>query len=196
MVQRHFPCFPLNIMTISYEHILALLEQKMPGAVISSDTAHDGILNIHSTREQIIGLLQFLRDDEHLQFNFLTTLNGMHFPTNEGKELGVVYHLHNWRQNVRIRVKIFVSINDANVPTATNLWPTANWMERQEFDFFGIVFTGHPDLRRILNVEDLDVFPMRKEFKLEDGTRTDKDDRFFGRDGNEGRKFDLSVLPD
>jgi NADH-quinone oxidoreductase subunit C len=63
-------------------------------------------------------------------------------------------------------------------------------MERQEYDFFGIIFTGHPDLKRILNVDDLDVFPMRKEYRLEDGTRTDKDDRFFGRTGNFDRRFD------
>jgi len=67
-------------------------------------------------------------------------------------------------------------------------------MERQEYDFFGIEFTGHPDLRRILNVDDLDVFPMRKEYKLEDGTRTDKDDRFFGRDGHYGQSFETRLI--
>ena len=60
--------------------------------------------------------------------------------------------------------------------------------------FFGIEFTGHPDLRRILNVDDLDVFPMRKEYKLEDGTRTDKDDRFFGRDGYYGQSFETRLI--
>ena len=63
-------------------------------------------------------------------------------------------------------------------------------MERETYDFFGVIFTGHPDLRRILNVDDMDVFPMRKEFKLEDGTRTDKDDRFFGREGNYQQRLD------
>lgn len=175
---------------MTHEQILARLEQTMPGSVISSETTLDGMLNIHTSREQIIGLLQLLRDDEQLQFNFLTTLCGMHYPENAGQELGVVYHLHNWRQNVRLRVKIFFPKDDPHVPSATGLWPTTNWMERQEYDFFGIIFTGHPDLRRILNVDDLDVYPMRKEYKLEDGTRTDKDDRFFGRDGHVGRSFD------
>lgn len=63
----------------------------------------------------------------------------------------------------------------------THLWPAANWMERETYDFFGVEFVGHPDLRRILNVDDMDYFPLRKQYPLEDGTRTDKEDEFFGR---------------
>jgi NADH-quinone oxidoreductase subunit C len=172
------------------EQILTLLAEKMPDSVVSNDTALDGILNIHTTREQLIQLLQLLRDDQQLGFNFLTSLCAIHYPENSGQELGMIYHLHNWTKNVRIRVKVFFSKDDPHVPTATSLWPSANWQERQEYDFFGVVFTGHPDLRRILNVDDMEVFPLRKEYRLEDGTRTDKDDRFFGRDGHVGRSFD------
>ncbi len=177
-------------MAISYDNILTRLGEIAPGAVLSTNIALDGVLNIHTTREQVIGLLQLLRDDEQLGFNFLTSLCAIHYPENAGQELGVIYHLHNWYQNVRLRVKIFFPKEDPHVPTATGVWPTANWMERQEYDFFGIIFTGHPDLRRILNVDEMEVFPMRKEYKLEDGTRTDKDDRFFGRDGHVGQHFD------
>jgi NADH-quinone oxidoreductase subunit C len=173
----------------SYENISARIAQIAPGLVHHTDTSLDGILNLHTTREQLIGLLKLLRDDEHLQFNFLTSLCAVHYPEHAGQELGMVYHLHNWQANTRIRVKIAFPADDPHVPTATVLWPAANWMERQEYDFFGVVFTGHPDLRRILNVDDLGAFPLRKEFRLEDGTRTDKDDRFFGRDGHEGRQF-------
>jgi NADH-quinone oxidoreductase subunit C len=172
------------------EQILARLAEVMPDAVSAHDTSLDGLLNLHTSREQIIPLLQILRDDEQLGFNFLTSLCAIHYPENAGQELGIVYHLHNWTKNVRIRVKIFFPKEDPHVPTAVSLWPAANWMERQEYDFFGVVFTGHPDLRRILNVDDMTVFPLRKEYRLEDGTRTDKDDRFFGRDGHEGRSFD------
>ncbi len=176
--------------TLSHETILARIEQTMPGVIRASNIALDGMLNLQTSREAIIGVLQLLRDDEMMRFNFLTTLCGIHHPDLGGQELGVVYHLHNWLDNVRIRVKISFPKDDPHVPTATVLWPAANWMERQEYDFYGIVFTGHPDLRRILNVDDLDVFPMRKEYRLEDGTRTDKDDRFFGRDGHVGQSFD------
>ena len=172
------------------EQLLLQLGEKMPGAVHASETAIDGILSLHTTRENIIPLLQLLRDDEQFGFNFLTSLSAVHFPQKSGQELSVVYHLHNWQQNIRIRVKIFFPKDDPHVPSATVLWPTANWMERQEYDFFGVIFTGHPDLRRILNVDDMDVFPLRKEYRLEDGTRTDKDDRFFGRDGHIGQAFD------
>ncbi|MEY3195380.1 MAG: hypothetical protein RIQ78_1477 [Bacteroidota bacterium] len=175
---------------MAQEQILARIEKLLPGSVLSSETALDAVLNVHTTREQVINLLEVLRDDEQLQFNFLTSLCGIHYPDHTGQELGVVYHLHNWQQNIRLRVKIFFPKDDPHVASATGLWPTANWMERQEYDFFGIVFTGHPDLRRILNVDDLDVFPLRKEYRLEDGTRTDKDDRFFGRDGHVGQTFD------
>ena len=172
------------------ELIHARIEQQRPGMLVNREMAHDGMLTVETTREQVLDLLKFLRDDNQLQFNFLTTLCGVHFPDAAGRELGVVYHLHNWRQNLRIRVKVFFPIEDPHIPTASGLWLSANWMERETYDFYGILFEGHPNLTRILNVDDMEVFPLRKEYKLEDGTRTDKDDRFFGRDGHEGRSFD------
>lgn len=176
-------------MQLTNATLLAAIERRFPGAVLAQSEPY-GMLTLETTREQIIDVLGFLKEDPELQVNFLTSLCGMHYPDQTGKELGVVYHLHSFRHNLRVRIKIFFSIDDPHAPTATTLWPAANWMERQEYDFFGIIFTGHPDLRRILNVDDLDVFPMRKEYRLEDGTRTDKDDRFFGRDGHVGREFD------
>ena len=172
------------------ELIHARIKQQHPGALVKSETAYDGMFSVETTREHIHEFLKFLRDDEELQFNFLTTLCAVHYPDDPGRELAVVYHLHNWRQNLRIRVKVFLPVEDPHIPTATTLWLTANWMERETYDFYGVIFDGHPRLTRILNVDDMDVFPLRKEYKLEDGTRTDKDDRFFGRDGHVGREFD------
>lgn len=172
------------------ELIVARIEQQIPGVLERSYVAHDGMLTLETAPSRAWELLKFLRDDEMLHFHFLTTLFGVHHPHEQGRELCVVYQLHNWLQNVRIRVKTFLSIEEPHLATVTNLWATADWMERETYDFFGIVFDGHPHLKRILNVEDLDVFPLRKEYRLEDGTRTDKDDRFFGRTGNEGRRFD------
>ena len=123
--------------------------------------------------------LKSLKEDEELNFHFLTDLCGMQ--TADEKQLGVIYHLHNMPKNYRIRLKTFVDINKPEVATATNLWPAANWMERETYDFFGVRFKGHPNLKRILNVDEMDIFPLRKEYPLEDQSRTDKKDDMFGR---------------
>ncbi|MVN20049.1 NADH-quinone oxidoreductase subunit C [Mucilaginibacter arboris] len=138
------------------------------------------LLNFETSRESIIEVLTFLKTNAALQFNYLTDITAVHFPDKE-KQFAVVYHLHSFVNNIRIRVKVFLSESDVHIPTATNLWNGANWMERETYDYFGIEFDGHPDLRRILNVDDMTVFPMRKEFPLEDPNRVDKKDYFFGR---------------
>ena len=98
-----------------------------------------------------------------------------------GRELAIVYHLHNLTENVRIRFKVFTAVDEPDVFTASKLFAAANWMERETFDFYGVNFVGHPNLKRILNVDEMDYFPMRKEYPLEDQTRVDKDDEMFGR---------------
>jgi NADH-quinone oxidoreductase subunit C len=105
----------------------------------------------------------------------------VHYPERKGEELAVVYHLHNLVDNVRIRFKVFADIEKPDVFSATALYQSANHMERETYDFYGVNFVGHPNLIRILNVEEMDYFPMRKEFPLEDQSRIDKDDEMFGR---------------
>jgi len=139
-----------------------------------------GLLTVETSREQIIDLLAFLKTDPALKFIFLTDITGIHYPEQE-KQIGIIYHLHSLTTNTRIRIKVFLVDGDVHIPTATVLWEGANWMERETYDFFGVIFDGHPDLRRILNVDDMTAFPMRKEFPLEDPNRVDKKDYFFGR---------------
>ena len=160
--------------------IESLIREQFGIAVRSVEESY-GMLDIVVERENIIDILTWLKQHPILQFNFLTSLCGMHFPENKNEELSVVYHLHSFSNNIRVRLHIFFSATDAVVPTATVIWKTANWMERETFDFFGIKFTGHPDLRRILNVDDMTYFPLLKQYPLEDGTRTDKEDKYFGR---------------
>lgn len=140
-----------------------------------------GMLTFEAPKELNLKVLNFLYDDEELKFRFMTDLTGVHYPAKTGNELAVVYHLHNLEDNIRIRFKVYTDINKPDVYTATGLFSAANWMERETYDFFGINFVGHPNLKRILNVEEMDYFPMRKEFPLEDQTRIDKDDEMFGR---------------
>jgi len=139
-----------------------------------------GLLTLETSREQIISLLTYLKNEPALQFIYLTDITGIHYPGTE-KQIGVIYHLHSLVNSVRIRLKVFLNDGDVHIPTATVLWDGANWMERETYDFFGVIFDGHPDLRRILNVDDMTAFPMRKEFPLEDPNRVDKKDYFFGR---------------
>ena len=153
------------------------LQKKFQNELILFDETSD-ILTFTVKKQSIVEVIQFLK--EVLGFQFLTDLCGIHYP-NQDLALGVVYHLHNFQTNTRIRVKTFTSIEKPQIDTLTNLFSAANWMERETFDFFGIEFIGHPNLIRILNVEYMDYFPMRKEYPLEDQTRKDKDDRFFGR---------------
>lgn len=140
-----------------------------------------GMLTFTAPKELNLKVMQFLYDDTDLQFTFLTDLQAVHYPDNKGAELAVVYHLHNWKANVRIRFKVFTDIQQPDVFSATALFQSANFMERETYDFFGVNFVGHPNLIRILNVEEMDYFPLRKEYPLEDQTRVDKDDDMFGR---------------
>ncbi|HEY1023663.1 MAG TPA: NADH-quinone oxidoreductase subunit C [Sphingobacteriaceae bacterium] len=139
-----------------------------------------GLLTFETNKETILGLLQYLKEDKELAFIYLTDITGIHYPEKE-LPIGVIYHLHSLTNNVRVRIKVFLNGEKPSVASATPLWQGANWMERETYDFFGINFEGHPNLVRILNVDDMDVFPMRREFPLEDPNRVDKKDYFFGR---------------
>jgi NADH-quinone oxidoreductase subunit C len=166
------------------EDILPVIEKSlrdMFGADIISAEMERDFPVFTVKKDRIIDVVKFLYDDPEMQFRFLTDLCGVHFPDNKGHELGVIYHLHNMRRNWRVRLRIFFALNDVSVPTLTTVFSAANWMERETYDFYGITFKGHPNLRRILNVDDLGGFPMLKEYPLEDPTRDDKDDKFFGR---------------
>ena len=156
--------------------IIGKLQTQFGSGILSVDTTLD-IPTMVVSKTIIHGVIGFLKSEGYL---FLTDLCGVHYPDQE-LELGVVYHLHDFIKNTRIRIKTFVEKDHPSLPTMTDIFSGANWMERETYDFYGILFEGHPNLIRILNVEYLDYFPMRKEYPLEDPTREDKDDRYFGR---------------
>lgn len=116
-----------------------------------------------------------------LGYQYLVDLTGSHYPERENQEFQVVFHIQNLSENARLRIKSNLSKDQLEFPSLTSIFSSSNWMERETFDFYGIQFVGHPDLRRILNVDDMDYHPMRKEYALEDETRVDKNDTFFGR---------------
>jgi NADH-quinone oxidoreductase subunit C len=167
-----------------------IIKQKLIdkfGETVSNFTEPYGMLTFEAPKEFNLKVLQFLYDDPQLRFQFLTDLQAVHYPDQQARELAVVYHLHNLTDNVRIRFKVFTDINHPQVFTASQLFSAANWMERETYDFFGVIFSGHPNLKRILNVDEMDYFPLRKEYPLEDQTRVDKDDEMFGRGGSVNR---------
>ena len=140
------------------------------------------IFTFEVSSDKITALVLFLKNEETLNFHFLTDVCGIHYPDSPvNEQFAVVYHLHNWIENKRIRIKSFINGENPEIKTISNIFLSANWMERETYDFFGINFIGHPQLKRILNMDEMISFPMRKEFPLEDSGRTDKDDRFFGR---------------
>ncbi|RZK43696.1 MAG: NADH-quinone oxidoreductase subunit C [Pedobacter sp.] len=138
-----------------------------------------GLLTFSTSKDDLIPVLSFLKENGTIDFNFLTDITAVHYP--DQNQIAVVYHVHSMVKGIRVRLKVFLNESNPSIQTASALWNSANWMERETFDFFGVKFEGHPDLRRILNMDDLGVHPMLRQYPLEDPNRVDKKDEFFGR---------------
>jgi NADH-quinone oxidoreductase subunit C len=123
-----------------------------------------GELTLFAERDHVVRLLRFLRDDQQCNFETLIDICGVDYPERSDR-FEVVYHLLSMRMNHRIRVRIRTD-EEAPVPSATAIWPAANWFEREAFDMYGIQFADHPDLRRILTDYGFEGYPLRKDFPL------------------------------
>lgn len=165
---------------LSNEYIQERLQQQF-GDQVSDFQVPYGILTFETPKENNLKVLTFLKEDPELLFDYMNDLTAVHYPDQAGRELAVVYLLQNIRAGIRVRLKVFAPIDKPDVFTATSLFSTANWLEREAYDFFGVNFLGHPNLIRIMNVDEMDYFPLRKEYPVEDQTRIDKDDDMFGR---------------
>jgi NADH-quinone oxidoreductase subunit C len=141
------------------DHIKASLPGKVTGASIAFEE-----LTLHAEAGAILDVLAFLRDDPACLFVNFTDICGADYPGRE-KRFDVVYHLLSPRHNLRIRVKVQTD-EMTPVPSACGVFPAANWFEREAYDFYGILFTGHPDLRRILTDYGFEGHPFRKDFPL------------------------------
>jgi len=165
---------------LNNENVLQLLKDAFGDAVSQSEEQF-GMLSVEIPADRNTEIIGWLKDHEEIKMGFLTDVCAVHYPELKGRELAVVYHLHSWTNNFRMRLKCFVAKEKPEIATLTGLYNSANWMERETFDFYGVQFTGHPDLRRILNMDEMDYHPLLKQYALEDETRDDKDDSFFGR---------------
>ena len=141
---------------------LAAYLTEVRSALISSSEIKYGELNVTTTTENVIALLTFLRDDAKCGFVNMTDICGVDWPQRPDR-FDVVYHLLSPKKNLRIRIKVPVA-EDQPVPSACGIYPGADWFEREAWDMYGILFTGHPDLRRILTDYGFEGHPLRKDF--------------------------------
>ena len=163
---------------IDQDKIIYTLKAKYEDEILHYEMLYD-FLTISLKKDKIVEIIKHLHDHPDTKFQYLTTLCGIHYP--ELNQIAVMYQLHNLVSNLRVRLKIYLPAENPVVPTLTTVFPAANWMERETYDFFGVIFQGHPNLKRILNVEEMIIFPLRKEYPLEDQVREDKNDTMFGR---------------
>ena len=148
-------------MTAALNELGAHIELKRPDCVLSYSVDH-GELNVNVAPTNLTGLVEFLRSDPNCQFSSLVDITAVDYPERQ-KRFDVVYHFLSMYQNHRIRVKVSVR-EDEIVPSLIKIHPSANWFEREVFDMFGILFSGHPDLRRILTDYGFRGYPLRKDF--------------------------------
>ncbi len=142
------------------------VKEKFPKAILGAQTFRDEETLIVE-KGSIVKVAEFLRDDNELAFDFLSDLCGVDKTSYEdGNSFEVVYHLYSIKRNHRVRLKAQISATAPSIDTVINVWATADWLEREAYDMFGIVFDGHPDLRRILMPESFVGHPLRKDYPL------------------------------
>jgi NADH-quinone oxidoreductase subunit C len=149
--------------------ILQRLRDRLGAAVVETHE-HRGDTTAVVDGAAVVAVLRACRDEPALAFDVLMDLTAVDYQRYPGREDGprfeVVYHLYSLAHNHRLRVKVRVDEDDATVPTAVDLWPIANWLEREVWDMFGIRFAGHPDLRRLLMYEEFVGHPLRKDYPI------------------------------
>ena len=147
------------------ERVLARLESLVDGAI--ARVLYDrNELTIFVPREKLAEVARALRDDAHLRFEGCMSVSGVHYPTDAGAELHVVYHLLSYTHNRRVRLEVTAPDADPHIPSVVPTYPAADWHERETWDMFGVIFDGHPALTRILMPDDWVGHPQRKDYPL------------------------------
>jgi NADH-quinone oxidoreductase subunit C len=145
----------------------ALEEQGLvPGNAIEKTVVDRGELTFHVAREHLLQVARTLRDDPALRFELCTGVSGVHYLGDKGRELHAVYHLRSLTHGRLIRLEVSAPDADPHVPSLVAVYPTNDWHERETYDFFGLIFDGHPALTRIIMPDDWQGFPQRKDYPL------------------------------
>ena len=144
----------------------ARAERGIPDSSVQQITVAHGEITFYLAKEHLPALLWALRDDAALRFELASSISGVDYGVDVPQRLHVVYHLTSMTYRRRIRLEVALDISDPRLPSAVEMYPTADWHEREVYDMFGIVFDGHPALTRILMPDDWDGFPQRKDYPL------------------------------
>lgn len=148
-------------MSDELQELAAFLETQRPDCILSTSIAFDE-LTAHVALGSLIGFSEFIKTNRTCRFSTLIDITAVDHPSRE-RRFDIVYHYLSMYQNHRLRVKVELREEDM-VPSLTNIYPAANWFEREIFDMFGILFSGHPDLRRLLTDYGFRGYPLRKDF--------------------------------
>jgi NADH-quinone oxidoreductase subunit C len=142
------------------------LVQREAADAVEQVVVDRGELTLYVRREALLDLAQLLRDHADLRFELLSSVSGVDYLGSDERRLHVVYHLTSLSYRRRLRLEVAVTVDDPHVPSLVALWPTADWHERETWDFFGVVFDGHPGLTRIEMPDDWEGHPQRKDYPL------------------------------
>jgi NADH-quinone oxidoreductase subunit C len=145
--------------------LIKKLKAKFNG-VVGEALEFVGQISVHIDPSRVVEVCLFLRDDPDARFNYLSDLTCVHYPLRKEAPLEMVYNLYSISRNERVRLKASIG-EEAEIESVTSVWPSANWMEREVYDLFGVKFSNHPDLRRILLPPDWEGHPLRKDYPLE-----------------------------
>ena len=152
-----------------FTRLTEIVNEKLPD-VVENAVQDRGELTLHVQRDRLLDVLKLLRDHPDLRFELLSSVSGVdylgHPNLADERRLHSVYHLTSMTFRRRIRVEVAVPVDDPHVPSAVSLYPTADWHERETWDFFGIVYDGHPNLTRIEMPDDWEGHPQRKDYPL------------------------------
>ncbi len=149
-----------------FDEVADALEKGVGPHPVEKVVVHRGEITFFVRREDLLAVAQLLRDDEVLRFEFCSGVSGVHYPDDQGRELHAVYHLLSMTHNRRIRLEVTCPDGDPHIPSVVAIYPTNDWHERETYDFFGIIFDGHPALTRIQMPDDWPGHPQRKDYPL------------------------------
>ncbi len=145
--------------------IFEYIQSKSPVDILEGGVAKDCVF-VRVSRDNLLNFMGFLKDNEDLAFDLISDVTAVDYYTDKTPRFDVVYHVFSLKNHERIRVKVAVD-EGQEIASVTGLWRGAEWLEREVYDMFGIPFSGHPDMRRILMPEDYKYYPLRKDFPLE-----------------------------